>query len=220
MRKDKVRAFTLRREGRSYSQISRALEIPKSTLAVWFKNLDWSQEIKAKLGKEHSFNFDKKLKAIIKSNKTRWAKTHQIYRERGTEEFEALKDDSLFLAGVMLYWGEGEKTLKQSRIKLANSDPMMIRVFYRFLKETLKVPEDKIKVWLLLYPDLIDNTQKTFWSKATGIPLSHFKGSIYIKGRSPNRRFSYGVCNISVQSRELKEKIMTWLDLWQRRLIS
>src|SRR3989344_6971529 len=189
MRKDKVRAYELRRKEKIYSEISRLLNIPKSTLTVWFKDQQWSQEIRDRLGKEQSLSFPKKLKAIIKANKERWAKKHQEYRNLGEKEFITLKDDPLFLAGVMLYWGEGDKSQKYSYIKLSNTDPSMIRVFYSFLKK-ISVPPERIFIWLLLYPDLKDDMQKKFWSKASGVPLSQFKNSIYIQGRHPTKRLS------------------------------
>jgi hypothetical protein len=219
MRKDKVRAYELRKQHKSYSQISALLNVPKSTLATWFKNHEWSKEIRDKLGKEQTLSFPKKLAAVIKANKARWAKTHQGYRDAGEKQFEILKDNPLFLAGVMLYWGEGTKDPKGSELKLANTEPLMIRFFYQFLKEVIHVPQDKIRIWLLLYPDLADDMQNRFWSRATGVPLSQFRGSIYIKGRHPTKRLSYGVCNIYVSSREFKEKMLVWLDLYQKMLI-
>jgi len=218
MRKDKIRAYELRRQGKSYSEMSKTLDIPKSTLSDWFRDEDWSREIRDKLGAIQSLAHPARSAAIIKSNKKRWAEIHQKYRDAAETDFDALKNIPLFLAGLMLYWGEGERGQKGSRVKLANTDPIMIRLFYRMLKEVVRVPPNKIYVWLLLYPDLVDNMQKKFWSRATGIPLSQFKNSIYIKGRHPTKRLSYGVCNVFVSSRELKEKIMTWLDLCQKML--
>lgn len=218
MRKDKVRAYELRRKCKSYSQISEVLKVPKSTLATWFKDQEWSREIRDRLGAEQSLAYPKKLKAIIKSNKERWAKKHQEYRDLGEKDFNNLKSDPLFLAGVMLYWGEGDKSSKYSRLKLSNTDPNMIRIFYLFLKKTIKISPERIFIWLLLYPDLNDDMQKIFWSRATGIPLLQFKKSIYIKGRHPTKRLSYGVCNIYVQSREFKEKMDTWIKLYQESL--
>lgn len=218
MRKDKVRAYKLRRNGKSYKQIKKLLGIPLGTLGGWFKDEEWSQKIRDKLGAKASTAFPAKLAAIVKANKNRWAKTHQEYRDAGEKEFETLKNNPLFLAGVMLYWGEGEKATQMSRLKLANTDPQMIRLFYVFLKDVVRVPKEKICIWLLLYPDLVDDMQKRFWSRATGVPLSQFKGSIYIKGRHPTKRLSYGVCNIYVSSREFKEKMMVWLDLYQKTL--
>ena len=78
--------------------------------------------------------------------------------------------------------------------------------------------KDKIKIWLLLYPDLIDTVQKNFWSKTVGISMEQFNKSIFIRGKRPTKRLSYGVCNIEVYNRGLKEKIMKWLELYKREL--
>ena len=220
MRKDKEKAIELRHQNKSYKSISRELGIPLGTLAGWFRNELWSQEIRDKLGIEASLAFPEKLKRIVAANKKRWADTHEAYRQEAVKEFSKLKDDPLFLAGIMLYWGEGEKMSKSSRVRLANSEPEMIRIFYLFLIKALKISPEKIKAWLLLYPDLIDPVQKNFWSKATGIPISQFSKSTYIKGRHPTKRLSYGVCTIHISSRALKERVLKWLELYQDYLRS
>src|SRR3989338_8507048 len=220
MRKDKEKAFELRRLNKSYKQISRDLNIPLGTISGWFKNELWSQDIRDKLGQEASLAFPEKLKLIIAANKQRWANIHEAHRQEAIKEFAVLKNDPLFLAGVMLYWGEGEKQPKSSQVRLANSEPEMIKIFYLFLTKVLKIHPDKIFAWLLLYPDLVDSVQKNFWSKASNIPLDNFKKSIYIKGRHPTKRLSYGVCTVVVSSRALKERILKWLELYQSYLES
>ncbi len=218
MRKDKVRAYELRREGKSYKEIKKLLGIPLSTIAGWFKNEEWSRKIRDELGARASLAFPEKMAAIQKANKTRWAKKYKEYRISAESEFIKHQNDPLFIAGLMLFWGEGNKSPKDSTVRLANSDPIMIRIFYNFLTSTMEMNPDKIKIHLLLYPDLIDDMQKSFWSKATGIPLSQFIKSTYIKGKHPTRRLSYGVCMIYICNRELKDKILVWLNLYQKIL--
>lgn len=215
MRKDKEKAFELRRQNKSYKTISKELGIPLSTLAGWFRHELWSQDIRDSLGQKASLAFPEKLRRIIASNKKRWENLHQTYRKEAVEEFLKLKNDPLFLAGIMLYWGEGEKQPKYSAVRLSNNEPEMIRIFYLFLTKVLKISPNKITAWLLLYPDLIDSVQKNFWSKATGISKDNFNKSIYIKGRHPTRRLSFGVCTVVVQSRALKERMLKWLELYQ-----
>lgn len=215
MRKDKEKAIELRRQNKSYKFISRELDIPIGTLAGWFRNEPWSQEIRDRLGREASLSFPKKLKNIIAANKKRWAEIHETYRQEATKEFLKLKNDPLFLAGIMLYWGEGEKVPKSSSVRLTNSEPEMIRIFNLFLTKKLQISPEKISAWLLLYPDLIDSVQKNFWSKATGLSVDRFKKSIYIKGRHPTKRLSFGVCTIFVSSRALKERMLKWIELYQ-----
>ena len=220
MRKDKEQAFELRHKKMSYKSINRELGIPLGTLAGWFRNEPWSQEIRDKLGIETSLTFPEKLKRIVAANKKRWADTHEIYRQEAAKEFSKLKDDPLFLAGIMLYWGEGEKQQKSSQVRLSNSEPEMLKIFYLFLTKVIKIHPDKIFSWLLLYPDLIDSVQKNFWSKTTNIPLDNFRKSIYIKGHHPTKRLSYGVCTVVVSSRALKERVLKWLELYQDHLRS
>jgi len=220
MRKDKEKAFELRRQNKSYKTISRELGIPLGTLAGWFRHELWSQDIRDKLGQEASLAFPEKLKRIVAANKKRWADLHETYREEASNEFETLKNDPLFIVGLMLYWGEGDKKLENSQVALSNSDPHLIRLFYLFLTKTMHISPERITVRLLLYPDLIERVQKNLWSKATKISLAQFRSSTTIQGRHPTKRNSYGVCFMRVNSRQLKEKIMKWLDLSQQYFYS
>ncbi|MEK9157886.1 MAG: hypothetical protein AAB638_01745 [Patescibacteria group bacterium] len=218
MRKDKIRAYELRREGKSYKQIKQLLNIPLSTIAGWLKDEEWSRKIRDELGAKASMAFPEKLAAIQKANKARWTKKYKEYQIAAEAEFSHHQNNPLFIAGLMLFWGEGNKSPKDSSIVLANSDPVMIRIFYKFLTEIMNANPDKIKLHLILYPDLVDAMQKSFWSKAVGIPLSQFIKSTYIKGKHPTRRLSYGVCNIYLGSRELKNKMLVWLNIYQKIL--
>ena len=220
MRKDKEKVFELRKQGKSYKQISRELNVPTSTIAGWLKNESWSQKIKAILSNEVSWSNPKNLELLVQANRERWKIKHQEYRDAAVREFEKLKNDPLFIAGLMLYWGEGDKQQKSSQVRLSNSEPEMIKLFYLFLTKTLKISTDKVWAWLLLYPDLVDSVQKNFWSKATGTPVEKFKKSIYIKGKHPTRRLSYGVCTIVVSSRALKERILKWIELCRIDLLA
>ncbi len=220
MRKNKEKAFELRRSGKSYKQIRDELGIAISTLASWFKNELWSQEIKYHLSTEVSLSNPKRLELMVQANRERWKLKHEEYRTAAVREFQKLKNDPLFIAGIMLYWGKGEKQSKSSVVRLGNSEPEMIRTFNLFLTKKLHISSDKISARLLLYPDLVESVQKNFWSKATGLSLNQFKKSIYVKSRHPSKRLSYGVCTIFVSSRALKERILKWLELCQDNLRS
>ena len=220
MRKDKEKATQLRRQGISYKKIRAELGMPMSTLSAWFKNEPWSEEIKNKLSAEVSLANPRSLQLMAMANKERWRLKHEEYRNAAVREFQNLKDDPLFLAGIMLYWGEGAKQQKYSQVRFTNSEPEMIRIFYLFLTKLLKITPDRISAWLLLYPDLVASVQRNFWSKTTGIPIEKFTRSTYIKGRHPTKRLSYGVCTISVGSRALKERILKWIELYQNFLRS
>ena len=118
----------------------------------------------------------------------------------------------------MLYWGEGEKNVKNSSVSLTNSDPGMIRAFYIFLVNSMHIPKEKITFRLLLYPDLIEAVQQKFWSMTTGIDMSQFRKSSFIQGRHPTRRLSYGVGIIRVGGRKYIEKLAKWIELFMHEI--
>jgi hypothetical protein len=157
---------------------------------------------------------------MVAATKKKFALLHEQYQKEAIAEFPFIKNNSLFIAGLMLYWGEGDKNLSNSTIKLANSDMGMIRFFYVFLVNGLGIPKEKIAFNLLLYPDLVDTVQKKTWSQATGLPLSQFRKSVFIVGRHPTRRLSHGVGTIRVGGRKYKEKLMKWIELCMREINS
>lgn len=215
MRKDKKKAIQLRRLGKSYKQINQELGVATSTLASWFKNEPWSQEIKARLSAQVSWTNPRALELLVQVNRERWRIKHEEYRAIAIKEFKKLKNNPLFIIGVSLYWGEGDKQVKNCLVSLSNGDPEMIKIFNNFLTSICGVSKERVKLSLILYPDLVDSVQRNLWSKLTNIPLSNFNKSSIIKGRHPTKRNSYGVCLIRVSSRYLKEKIMTWIKLYQ-----
>ena len=65
-------AIKLRRQGKSYSKISKELGVPKSTLSDWFSDIDWSKSIKADLTKKANYIARKRLRAYNKKQKIFW----------------------------------------------------------------------------------------------------------------------------------------------------
>lgn len=213
MRTDKEQAMGLRKLGKSYAEIERELKIPRSTLSVWFKNSAWSQGIKENLNCIAQANSTVR---IIELNNIRGEHLEKLYaqaRVEALEDFEALKYHPTFIAGVMLYWGEGDKA-SLHRVSLTNTDPAMIKIFMIFLKEACGISDEKIKAWLLLYPDLMESDCKDYWASEAGLQNITFNKSILIDGRHKTRRLGYGVCTVGVSSRYFKEKMLLWISLF------
>ena len=219
MRNDKHIAIKLRKEGKSYNKISKELDIAKSTLSGWFSNLDWSDVIKQELARKANFIARKRLRLVNKQRREMWEKWRQGYRDEASRQFPLLENNPLFLAGLMLYWGEGDSKMENCIVRLTNTDSEMIRIFTLFLYKICNVPKEKVKFQLTLYPDLKEEACKHFWSVKSNIPLSQFIKTQYIKGRHPTKRLNYGICVAYVSSRGLKEKIFTWLKLYQNTLL-
>src|SRR3989344_8749851 len=156
MRTDRNLAIKLRRSKKSYNEISKELGIPKSSLHTWFKNNKWSQEIRKNLIKRAQILATGRLKLMALANKKKWDEIHLQYQNEAKKEFPSLIKKPLFIAGLMLYWGEGDKVLKNCLVRLSNSDPELIKVFYLFLWNVILIPKEKIFIKLILYPELED----------------------------------------------------------------
>ena len=132
MRNDRHLAIKLRKTGKSYNKICKELGIPKSTMHYWFRDLRWSQRIKKELTKKAEIQATKRLRAVIRAQKKRWKAYRKQYQKEARKEFQTLKSNPLFLAGLMLYWGEGDNNLKY-QVRLSNIDSRMIKLFNEFL---------------------------------------------------------------------------------------
>jgi transposase-like protein len=206
----------LRKKGKSYKEISRLLGIPKSTMHYWFKDLLWSQKIKDALTEKEAKLSRKRIKKVVKANKEKWLKWRKDCREEAKKEFPGLKTSPLFVAGLMLYWGEGDSNLKNTA-RLTNTDPRMISLFCKFIVEILKVPKIDIRAHLTIYPDLSEEKCKKYWSNEIKLPINQFDKTQTIYGKHPTRRLENGICSIRVpKSCGLKEKIFVWIDLFSK----
>jgi hypothetical protein len=219
MRKDKQQAMSLRRTGKSYKEIRAQIGIPISTLSDWLRPHQWSQNIAKSLAeianKQNSVR-------VRKLNKIRGQRLARLYKEASIEavkEFNRLKYHPMFIAGIMLYWGEGDRLTKHT-VRFGNTDPAMMRLFVNFLLHVCKVPQEKIKASVLLYPDLDEYKCRLYWSEHAGVPLEKFNKSILIQGRHKTRRLKYGVCSVMVCSTYLKKKMLIWLNLFPNELLS
>lgn len=219
MRHDKEKALKLRRAGKSYNEIRRELGAPKSTLSGWLKPYKWSKKISLSLAEASK---EKNAVRIRHLNKIRGKHLENLYKQARTEayeEFEKLKYHPLFIAAVAIYWGEGDKSIKQG-LRISNVDPAMIKLFTNFLLHICQLDNDKIYAWLLLYPDLDEKECKNFWIKKTSLINDNFNKSIVIKGRHKTKRVQYGICNVGVSSRYLKEKMLVWVELLPKQLLN
>jgi transposase-like protein/preprotein translocase subunit Sec61beta len=216
MRNDQHLALDMRKKGKSYKEISKKLGIPKSTMHYWFKDLRWSEKIKDDLTKKAVKLSRKRIKKVIKANKERWLKWREDFKKEAVREFPKLKINPVFIAGLMLYWGEGDSNLKNT-VRLTNIDPRMIILFCKFVTEILMVSRIDIRVHLTIYPDLSEEKCKEYWSKKIKIPKNQFDKTQIIYGKHPTRRLENGICSIRVpKSCGLKEKIFVWIDLFSK----
>ncbi|MBU2530803.1 MAG: hypothetical protein KKD35_07165 [Elusimicrobia bacterium] len=217
MRNDKHLALKLRRKGKSYNKISEELEIPKSTLSGWLSGIKWSKDIKKELTRKANYIARKNLQRYNKKCKEKWERWRKAARQEARKDFPKLTKNPLFIAGLMIYWGEGDSKIKNP-FRLSNTDPRMIALYTKFLTESLNIPKENLRSTIILYPDLSEEKCINFWATTMGIPKSQFYKTQFIKGRHPIKRLSNGICMITCGNRQIKEKVLVWIDLLSKSL--
>ncbi|OGH87838.1 MAG: hypothetical protein A3J93_05410 [Candidatus Magasanikbacteria bacterium RIFOXYC2_FULL_42_28] len=212
----KSKALQLRRKGLSYNQISKKLGVSKSTVSLWLAKVGWSVKMIDVLAKQNKTRSRAQLRSYAKIRKVKMEAMREVAREEARQSFFSLSKNILFLVGLTIYWGEGDKRMANGLVRISNIDPAMVKKFIEFLRKVCEVPQERIKIWLLLYKDLNEIKCKRYWTTKLNLRPSQFVKSQCIVGRHKTRRVSYGVCNLYVSNRLLKEKILTWIELLGR----
>lgn len=204
--KDREQAIELRKQQLSYSQIKERLGVSKSTLSVWLKDLPLSREQINNLRARSE-------KRIEKFRHTMRAKREKrllnVYNTQKIYLFPLSKKER-YVAGLLLYLGEGSKT--RNGTCLSNTNPETIKFFFYWLTEICDIPKGIIKIRLHLYSDMDQNSEITYWMNALNLTKDNFL-TPYIKKGNRERinyhgGFGHGTCNLIVPGVSLFEKIM------------
>lgn len=225
MRRDKERALKFRLQGMSYAEIQQFLGVPKGTLSGWFGDLVLSDSAQKRLRQRMH---DGSMRGLLKKNKLQRHKAEQLSRTlRSTAMCQVKKLDSqgLFLVGVSLYWAEGYKlpvvrngrALTSHPVSLTNSDPRLVRIFVRFLREVCKVPDQKLHISMRLYEHMNEKRTQEHWMKVVRLPAVNFRKTYYGVSKSslskrPYTRLPYGTVQVRVNDTKLFHTIMGWIE--------
>ena len=132
----------LRKSGNSYSEIKAELGVAKSTLSDWLNKKPWSDSIKKDLNNKYLPKNRYRIMLMNKSRALKKIKRDSRYLREANAQYNKMKNVPLFIAGLMIYWGEGEK-FDTGRIAVINTDAKMIQVMINFIILILKVPKHK-----------------------------------------------------------------------------
>lgn len=211
---DRQKAIELRKQGKTYSEIRGKLIVSKSTLSDWLSKYPLTRKQMSLLVKNKR---NKRYIAIEKNRitkqKKREARLNKTFLEE-REKWKLLTQKELELAGLFLYWGEGAKRIN-GPIALNNTDPKVLKFTLYWLIYGLKIPKEKIKVFVHLYNDMNIEEAVEFWSKELKIPKTQF-AKPYIKASKraslTHKGFGHGTCGLVVSNIRLKEQIMMGIN--------
>lgn len=203
------KAIFLRTQGMSYSEIAKSVgSVPKSTLSYWCKDIRMSLAAERRLKSNATRGFEKGLSRFNKQRSQRIKEENITVMKYSQAEISVLSPKMLMLVGAALYWGEGYKRQPKDLtpyVSFGNTDPSMVKIFMRFLRETLSVPENKIRAKIQIHTNVNSERAISFWNKVTGIPRERLRITHQVskasKGKRPGNRQPYGTVEVIVSSR-------------------
>ncbi len=210
-------AIEFRKRGFTYSEISKIVGVSKSTVSNWLAKKTFSKKVKEVNVKRAAKDNVKRIGLINKARKAERVVSYAQAVQSAETEYKHYKKDPLFIAGLLLYVSEGDNKDRRL-IRMANARMDLHLIFIKFIVAYLGVEKQKIRFWLLLYPDLDEAVCMKRWSKYIGISPAQFYKNQVIEGRSKKRTLHFGVGNIIIGNTVLKHKLNRWIELATKEL--
>jgi len=215
----KNKALSLRRKGKSITEISEDLSVPRSTISVWCRNLKLGQKQIERLAKrQESGSYRGRMKFLEKVRSERLFQTGKLKQE-GLDEVRDIKKRDLFIAGIGMYLSEGSTSESNEEVSFTNSDGRVVLFMQRWFKEICRVADDRFVVQIRINKSHKNKVvaAENYWSELINIPLDQFSKTVLIKSESkkiyPEDSVYYGTVRLKVrQGTQLRRRINGWIE--------
>lgn len=216
----KSKAIRLRKLGRSYREIAQAFQVSKATAYAWTRKVKLSISAHNRIQRKKEESLKKGLIAYNKThNKARSQKAARVrekHKNKALKEIRKLSLRDLKLIGIALYWAEGNKK-NRNTFSFSNSDPSMIKVVMRFLREVVKIPDERVTAKMHLYPQIKPQKALSYWSRVTNLPKTRFAKPFFQISKASKRKrnyatLPYGTLHLQVYSTEVIWRVRGWIE--------
>ena len=197
----------LRRLGMSYGEIMMLIDVKKSTLATWCRDVELTQEqllaIKERTGSRVGIPVD-----------TNWRRREEItlLRQIAREQMPELALDPLWVAGLIMYWAEGAKT--RNHVSMANTDPRVLRLFIMWVRTFLH-PDAMFTLHLHLHEGNRETKAKDYWKSQTDLGDANFHKTFIKPAGTGHRKnhLEHGICTVKLRrAADPWNIVMEWID--------
>jgi len=194
-----------------YGQIAKQVKVSKSTLSRWLRDFPLTEERILELRREGWSRGEAKRERFRQTMaRKRQVREEKIYTAR-VRRFKKISRSGLYIAGLMLYAGEGDKK-SRGEIAFSNSDPELVRFFSLWMQKFMDIPLQKTRAQLHLYENMDIPEEENFWKKALLLASSQLCKSqirpIKAGGFSYREPFRHGTCKLYFDSTEKKTELM------------
>ena len=197
-RETRENARQLRRQGMSVNAIAKAVGASKGSVSTWVRDIVLTEEQIAEL-KRNQKQWGGQNRGA-QTNRRKALEKRKGYQEAGRAK--AREGSPLHMTGCMLYWAEGAKS--RNNLYFVNSDPNMMLLYIRFLREELGVDDSQMSLTIHCHiPEDIERIE-TYWTDLLQLPKLNLCKTQIKKGSDTRRNILVnGVCGIRVSRTEL-----------------
>lgn len=213
---ERKKAIKLRKEGLSYSEIASRLLVSQASLSLWLRDIKLSKVQVEKLS-------IKKINGQAKGAKIRHEKriiAQEKILKDSVRQIKILSRNDLFLLGIMAYWCEGAKQKENNvsqAVVFSNSDPLLIKLFIKWLKEICFLTDEDLKFSLYIHENANVIRAINFWSNELNIPKEKFNKPIFKRHIAETKRNNIGKSYVGLlrvtvrKSTNLNRQIEGWV---------
>ena len=216
IRKEKLKneVIALRKKGMSYSEILRQIPVAKSTISLWLQDVGLAKKQKQLITEKRIAG---RLRAVEAVRRNKINRIKDI-KDSAMKETPLLIRDPFWLAGVILYWGEGSKEHdKACPVKFTNMDLQMHQLFLKWAHKYLSATNESLLFELFIHKKADIERAKKYWMQNLGFHENRLR--IYLKKHNPKTKRKrigddyHGVLAVYVyKSIQLNRKIAGWID--------
>lgn len=213
----KLDARKLRRDGESIKVIAKKLDVSAGSVSNWCRDITLLPKQLSELQRRaHDPHYGRRQKYLNQIKKRTENKIKRLKKE-GIQEVGNLSKRDLFLIGIALYWAEGFK--KDHQAGFANSNPLMVKLFIKWLTVTCgySISDLSFRVTLNISHKYRVEEVERYWQDVTEASPSQFQKPFFQKVtwkkvyEHPEQYF--GVLRIRVRkSADFLRKIHGWIE--------
>lgn len=202
---EKLKAIELRKSGWSTPKIAKELNVAKSTVFMWVKDVELTQIQRDILFRNKGSNWVAGVKKHIEKCKNK----RLDYQKVGATE--NITDDWMHAAGCMLYWAEGHK--RKNTLAFTNTDKNMVKFFIDFIRKFYHVENEQITISFQYHTqnDLSKEDIFNYWIDLLKLEGCR-KSKPYCKDKfssssTRKTKHKYGIVRLQVSNTEIVNKI-------------
>lgn len=179
----RLAARKLRKKGYSVKTISKMLEVSRSSVSIWVRDINLTPKQLRILNQNVLIGQEKGRTTTSLKYEAKRIQTFQENFILGLKQIGSLSSRELFIAGIALYWAEGTK--KNRHFSICNSDPKIIKFALNWFMQSFNLTIDRFHPYICINDTLSSRSSEIleYWSKLTNIPTKQFTKTIIIKSK-------------------------------------